>query len=54
MIRILHDAHTVEADAEMKYAFPDSACPVPAWQRTPARVTFEPAGALKQTFASNF
>jgi hypothetical protein len=50
MIRIFDDAHTVEADAEMKYAFPDSACPV----RTPARVTFEPAGALKQTFASNF
>jgi hypothetical protein len=30
---------------------PDSACPAPAWQRTPARVTFEPAGVPKQTFA---
>jgi hypothetical protein len=29
----------------------DSACPMPAWQRSPARVTFEPAGAPKQTFA---
>ena len=29
----------------------DSLCPVPAWQRAPARVTFEPTGAVKQTFA---
>ena len=29
----------------------DSACPTPAWQRSPARVTFEPAGAAKQIFA---
>ncbi len=29
----------------------DSACPVPDWQRAPARVTFEPAGSPKQTFA---
>jgi hypothetical protein len=29
----------------------DSACLTPAWQRSPARVTFEPAGAPKQTFA---
>jgi len=29
----------------------DSACAVPAWQRTPTRVTFEPAGVSKQTFA---
>ena len=42
-----HDPHP----AEMKYALPDSACPVPAWQRTPARRTFEPVGALKPTFA---
>ncbi|HWY20854.1 MAG TPA: hypothetical protein VNX26_06500 [Candidatus Acidoferrum sp.] len=39
------------AEKEMKDAAPDSACPVPAWQRTPARVTFEPAGSPKQTFA---
>lgn len=32
-------------------AAPDSACPVPAWQRNPARVTFESTGANKQTFA---
>lgn len=29
----------------------DSACPIPDWQRAPARVTFEPAGSPKQTFA---
>jgi hypothetical protein len=32
-------------------ATPDSACPAPAWQRSPARVTFEPAAAPRQTFA---
>ncbi len=30
---------------------PDSACPLPAWQRGPMRVTFEMSGAAKQTFA---
>jgi hypothetical protein len=29
----------------------DSACSTPAWQRSPARVTFQPEGAPKQTFA---
>ena len=29
----------------------DSACPIPSWQRTPTRVTFEPAGSPQQTFA---
>jgi hypothetical protein len=38
-------------DKEMKDSAVDSACPAPAWQRTPARVTFEPAGAPKQTYA---
>jgi hypothetical protein len=32
-------------------AVPDSACPAPQWQRDPARATFEPLGASKQTFA---
>jgi hypothetical protein len=32
-------------------AAPDSACPVPIWQRNPTRVSFEAAGAQKQTFA---
>ena len=32
-------------------AAPDSACPVPTWQRSPVRVSFEPAGSAKQTFA---
>ncbi|HYM75435.1 MAG TPA: hypothetical protein VE377_05595 [Candidatus Dormibacteraeota bacterium] len=32
-------------------AAPDSACPAPAWQRGPTRVSFEPAGGAKQTFA---
>ena len=39
------------AEGEMKSPAPDSACPTPAWQRAPARVTFEPATAPKQTFA---
>lgn len=32
-------------------AAPDSACASPAWQRGPARVSFEPTGGTKQTFA---
>lgn len=32
-------------------AEPDSACPAPVWQRSPARVSFEPAGSAKQMFA---
>ena len=39
------------ADKETKDATPDSACLAPLWQRTPTRVTFEPTGAPKQTFA---
>jgi hypothetical protein len=31
-------------------AAPDSACLAPAWQRRPTRVSFEPAGQVKQTF----
>jgi hypothetical protein len=38
-------------EGELKSASPDSACPVPAWQRAPIRVTFEPTGAAKQSFA---
>jgi hypothetical protein len=30
---------------------PDSACPAPAWRRAPVRVSFEPPGDDKQTFA---
>jgi hypothetical protein len=30
---------------------PDSACPAPSWQRSPVRVSFEPASGSKQTFA---
>ncbi len=29
---------------------PDSACPLPIWQRSPTRVSFEASGAEKQTF----
>lgn len=29
----------------------DSACPTPVWQRGPSRVSFEPTGGAKQTFA---
>ncbi|HXJ89922.1 MAG TPA: hypothetical protein VMS18_24135 [Candidatus Binatia bacterium] len=32
-------------------AAPDSACPMPAWQRSPVRVTFADASSDKQTFA---
>lgn len=37
------------ADGPAEDAAPDSACPVPVWQRAPVRVTFEAAGA-HQTF----
>jgi hypothetical protein len=37
-------------DSLAEGAAPDSACPAPAWLRTPARVTFED-GPEKQTFA---
>ncbi|HTC46078.1 MAG TPA: hypothetical protein VK722_02055 [Candidatus Aquilonibacter sp.] len=36
---------------EEKIPSPDSICPAPAWQRSPARVSFEPTNAAKQTFA---
>jgi hypothetical protein len=39
------------AEGEMKYLAPDSACPMPTWQRSPPRVTFETAATPKQTFA---
>ena len=32
-------------------AGPDSACSTPLWQRGPARVSFQPRGSAKQTFA---
>jgi hypothetical protein len=40
------DAQTIPENAAA-----DSTCPTPAWQRSPSRVTFEPSGAPKQTFA---
>ena len=40
------DGSSLQEDAP-----PDSACPAPTWQRSPARVTFEPTGTPKQTFA---
>jgi hypothetical protein len=30
---------------------PDSACPAPSWQRAPVRVSFEPVGGARQSFA---
>jgi hypothetical protein len=30
---------------------PDSECPVPAWQRQPARVTFEPSADKKLIYS---
>jgi len=32
-------------------AAPDSACPIPIWQKNPAQVTFAQVGSAKQTFA---
>jgi hypothetical protein len=37
--------------AESKESSPEYACPAPVWQRDPPRVTFEPVGEPKQTFA---
>ena len=41
----------LEGQSIPENAAADSACPTPAWQRSPSRVTFEPPGAPKQTFA---
>jgi len=41
----------LEGETVVEGGVPDSACPVPAWQRAPARVTFELGGKAKQTFA---
>jgi hypothetical protein len=38
-------------DKDLKDDAPGTACPAPAWQRTPARVSFEPLHGAKQTFA---
>jgi hypothetical protein len=38
-------------DGPAEDAGPDSACPAPAWQRSPVRVSFEPTSGPKQTFA---
>jgi len=38
-------------DSETKDATGDSACATPAWQRNPSRVSFDPTGGTKQTFA---
>lgn len=40
----------LDGDGVKDDSVPDSACQTPAWQRNPARVTFE-IGAQKQTFA---
>ena len=42
------DAATI---SETKGAAQNSACPAPAWQRSPTRATFEPASSPTQTFA---
>jgi hypothetical protein len=39
------------ASSEAKDTSADSACPIPVWQRDPARVAFAPTGGPKQTFA---
>lgn len=39
------------ATGVLEDAVPDSVCSVPSWQRSPVRVSFEPAGGGKETFA---
>jgi hypothetical protein len=39
------------AEADDKHSSPDSLCPEPEWQRSPARVSFDLPGSLKQTYA---
>jgi hypothetical protein len=41
----------LSSDGVANGAAPESACPAPSWQRTPVRVSFEPSGGAKQTFA---
>jgi len=41
----------LSGDGLAEDAAPDSACPAPAWQRNPVRVSFEPPGAAKQTYS---
>jgi hypothetical protein len=50
MLKKLLDGES-KVEAELKNASPDSACPAPAWQRAPIRVTFEPTSTAKETFA---
>ncbi len=49
VLKKLLDGQSV-AEGDGKSASSDSACPVPLWQRSPTRVTFELAGVAKQTF----
>lgn len=39
------------ADGISEDSAADSACPTPEWQRSPVRVSFQPAGGEKQTYA---
>jgi hypothetical protein len=39
------------SEALAEDAGPDSACPMPVWQRSPVRVSFQVVGGEKQTFA---
>jgi hypothetical protein len=41
----------LEVTGEASAAAADSACPPPTWQRNPPRISFEPTGGSKQTFA---
>jgi hypothetical protein len=47
---VLKKPIAVLPDSPTNETAPDSACLAPAWQRRPARVSFEPAGQVKQTF----
>jgi hypothetical protein len=51
VLKKLLDTASLSAAETIKEGATDSVCTVPAWQRSPTRVTFEPEGPLKQTFA---
>jgi hypothetical protein len=50
VLKKLPEGETVAA-CEIEGAFPESVCPSPERERTPPRVTFEPAGTAQPTFA---
>ena len=48
---VLKKSLSVNKDGVPDEAAPNPACAAPSWERSPARVSFEPPGSAKQTFA---